>query len=64
MCDTYFFKLFKYEPDFKLIAYCKGQLISKQNCRAVTSPKKQTKGTQDTRAVTSPKKPNETHSGS
>ena len=25
----------------------KGQLISKQNCRAVTSPKKQTKRTQD-----------------
>ena len=36
-----------------LDVFTKGQLISKQNCRAVTSPKKGTKRTQDS---TSPKK--------
>ena len=30
------------------VSFFKGQLISKQNCRAVTSPKKRTKRTQDT----------------
>ena len=32
---------------FILEMFPKGQLISKQNCRVVTSPKKQTKRTQD-----------------
>ena len=45
----------------RLKSYSKGQLISKQNSRAVTSPKKQTKRTEDSilsvfRLFSSPKK--------
>jgi hypothetical protein len=36
-----------FSTSHKPAAESKGQLISKQNCRAVTSPKKQTKHNQD-----------------